>query len=167
MTYQIGVIGLPHQIGAEREAIMAIEKSGFMGNIERSISAGKLPELAKVTAGKPVKVGENDGITYYKTEVVLAIDERFPTKAGNVTTAIMVVPLDGAKQFGTASGNIVKMDGISPFIYAGRGASHVFTVVNGAGDVVKRQTGRKSAQAEIDAMRKQLDAIMALLAQKQ
>ena len=144
-----------------------IEKSGFMGNIERSISAGKLPELAKVTAGKPVKVGENDGITYYKTEVVLAIDERFPTKAGNVTTAIMVVPLDGAKTFPTASGNVVKMDGISPFIYAGRGASHVFTVVDGAGDVVKRQTGRKSAQAEIDAMRKQLDAIMALLAQKQ
>lgn len=144
-----------------------IEKSGFMGNIERSVKASKLPELGKVTAGKPVKVGESDGITYYKTEIVLAVDERFPTKAGNVTTAIMVVPLDGAKQFPTASGNIVKMDGISPFIYAGRGASHVFTVVDGAGDVVKRQTGRKSAQAEIDAMRKQLDAIMALLAQKQ
>lgn len=143
-----------------------IEKSAFIGNIERSIAAGKLPELAKVTAGKPVKVGENDGITYYKTEVVLAVDERFPTKAGNVTTAIMVVPLDGAKQFPTASGNAVKFDGIAPFIYAGRGASHVFTVVNATGDVVKRQTGRKSAQAEIDAMRKQLDAIMALLAKK-
>lgn len=143
------------------------QKSGFMGNIERSVSAIKLPELARVTAGKPVKVGENDGITYYKTEVVIAVDERFPTKAGNVTTAIMILPLDGAKQFATASGNVVKMDGIAPFIYAGRGASHVFTVVDGAGDVVKRQTGRKSAQAEIDAMRKQLDAIMALLAQKQ
>ena len=163
---------------------MAIEKSaGFMGNIERSIKVSKLPELgkitaekpmkiaelpelAKVTAGKPVKVGENDGITYYKTEVVIAVDERFPTKAGNMTTAIMVMPLDGAKAFPTASGNVVKMDGISPFIYAGRGVSHVFTVVDGAGDVVKRQTGRKSAQAEIDAMRKQLDAIMALLAKK-
>lgn len=144
-----------------------IEKAGFMGNIERSISAGKLPELAKVTAGAPVKVGENDGITYYKSTAIIAVDERFPTKAGNVTTAVMIIPVDGAKQFPTASGNVVKFDGIAPFIYAGRGASHVFTVVDGAGDVVKRQTGRKSAQAEIDAMRKQLDAIMALLAQKQ
>lgn len=145
-----------------------IEKSvGFIGNVERSITAGKLPELAKVTAEKPVKVGENDGITYYKATTIIAIDERFPTKAGNVTTAVMVIPVDGAKQFATASGNVVKFDGIAPFIYAGRGASHVFTVVDGAGDVVKRQTGRKSAQAEIDAMRKQLDAIMALLAQKQ
>lgn len=144
-----------------------IEKAGFTGNIERSISAGKLPELAKVTAGAPVKVGENDGITYYKTTAIIAVDERFPTKAGNVTTAVMVIPVDGAKQFPTASGNVVKFDGIAPFIYAGRGASHVFTVVDSAGDVVKRQTARKSAQTEIDAMRKQLNAIMALLAQKQ
>ena len=143
-----------------------IEKSGFMGNVERSVSASKLPELAKVTAEKPIKVGENDGITYYKTTAIIAVDERFPTKAGNVTTAVMVIPVDGAKQFPTASGNVVKFDGIAPFIYAGRGASHVFTVVDGAGDVVKRQTGRKSAQAEIDAMRKQLDAIMAMLAAK-
>ena len=146
---------------------MAIEKSSFMGNVERTIKVTKLPELGKVTAEKPIKVGDADGVTYYKTSVVIAVDERFPTKAGNVTTTIIVVPIDGAKQFETASGNVVKMDGISPFIYAGRGASHVFTVVDGAGDIVKRQTGRKSAQAEIDAMRKQLDAIMALLAQKQ
>ena len=146
---------------------MAIEKSSFTGNIERTIKVAKLPELGKVTAEKPIKVGDADGVTYYKTSIVIAVDERFPTKAGNVTTTIIVVPIDGAKQFETASGNVVKMDGISPFIYAGRGASHVFTVVDGAGDIVKRQTGRKSAQAEIDAMRKQLDAIMALLAQKQ
>ena len=146
---------------------MATEnKTGFMGNIERSIAVTKLPELAKVTAEKPIKVGDADGVTYYKTSVVIAIDERFPTKAGNVTTTVVVIPVDGAKQFETASGNVVKMDGISPFIYAGRGASHVFTVVNGAGDVVKRATTRKSAQAEIDAMRKQLDAIMAMLAKK-
>lgn len=147
---------------------MAIEKSsGFMGNIERTIKVTKLPELGKVTAEKPIKVGDADGVTYYKTTAIIAVDERFPTKAGNVTTAVMVIPVDGAKQFPTASGNVVKFDGIAPFIYAGRGASHVFTVVNATGDVVKRQTGRKSAQAEIDAMRKQLDAIMALLAQKQ
>lgn len=144
---------------------MSIEKSsGFIGNIERAIKVAKLPELGKVTAEKPIKVGDADGVTYYKTAVILAVDERFPTKAGNVTTAIMVVPLDGAKQFETASGNVVKMDGISPFIYAGRGASHVFTVVDGAGDVVKRQTGRKSASAEIANMQKQLDTIMAALA---
>lgn len=147
---------------------MAIEKSsGFMGNIERAIKVAKLPELGKVTAEKPIKVGDADGVTYYKTTAIIAVDERFPTKAGNVTTAVIVIPVDGAKQFPTASGNVVKFDGIAPFIYAGRGASHVFTVVNATGDVVKRQTGRKSAQAEIDAMRKQLDAIMALLAQKQ
>ena len=167
MASQMGVIGLPHQIGAERMAIMAIEKStGFMGNVERVINISKLPELGKVTAEKPVKIAENDGVTYYKTSVVIGIDERFPTKAGNMTTTVVVIPVDGAKQFETASGNVVKMDGISPFIYAGRGVSHVFTVVNETGDVVKRATTRKSAQAEIDAMRKQLDAIMALLAKK-
>ena len=144
-----------------------IEKStGFMGNVERAIQISKLPELGKVTAEKPVKIAVNDGIAYYKTSVVVAVDEKFPTKAGNMTTTVVVIPVDGAKQFETASGNVVKMDGIPPFIYAGRGASHVFTVVNETGDVVKRQTGRKSAQAEIDAMRKQLDAIMALLAKK-
>ena len=143
-----------------------MESKGYTGNIERVIKISKLPELGKVTAEKPVKIAENDGVTYYKTSVVIGIDERFPTKAGNMTTTVVVIPVDGAKQFETASGNVVKMDGISPFIYAGRGVSHVFTVVNETGDVVKRATTRKSAQAEIDAMRKQLDAIMALLAKK-
>ena len=145
---------------------MAIEKSSFMGNVERSIKITKLPELAKVTAEKPIKVGDADGVTYYKTSVVIAVDERFPTKAGNVTTTVIVVPIDGAKQFETASGNVVKMDGISPFIYAGRGASHVFTVVDGAGDVVKRSATRRSASAEIDEIKKQLAAIAAMLAAK-
>ena len=144
---------------------MAIEKStGFMGNVERAIAAGKFPEISKLTAEKPVKVGENDGIAYYKTSVVVAVDEKFPTKAGNTTTAVMVVPLDGAKQFETASGNVLKFDGISPFIYAGRGVSHVFTVVDTAGDVVKRSTSRKSAQKEIDALNAKMDTIMAALA---
>ena len=145
---------------------MAIEKSSFMGNIERSITVTKLPELGKVTADKPVRVAENDGVTYYKATVVVAIDERFPTKAGNVTTAVMVIPVDGAKQFPTASGNIVKFDGIAPFIYAGRGVSHVFTVVDTAGDVVKRTVSRRSASAEIDEIKKQLAAIAAMLAAK-
>ena len=145
---------------------MAIEKSGFMGNIERSITVTKLPELGKVTADKPVRVAENDGVTYYKATVVVAIDERFPTKAGNMTTTAIIIPVDGAKQFETVSGNTVKFDGIAPFIYAGRGASHVFTVVNSAGDVVKRATTRKSASAEIDEIKKQLAAIAAMLAAK-
>ena len=146
---------------------MAIEKSnGFMGNVERAIAAGKFPEISKLTAEKPVKVGENDGIAYYKTSVVVAVDERFPTKAGNTTTAVMVVPLDGAKQFETASGNVLKFDGIPPFIYAGRGVSHVFTVVDTAGDVVKRTVSRRSASAEIDEIKKQLAAIAAMLAAK-
>lgn len=145
---------------------MENQKSGFMGNVERAIAAGKFPEISKVTAEKPVKVGENDGITYYKASVVVAVDEKFPTKAGNVTTAVMVVPLDGAKQFETASGNVLKFDGIPPFIYAGRGVSHVFTVVNTAGDVVKRTASRRSASAEVAELKKQLDAIMTMLAAK-
>ena len=142
-----------------------IEKSAsFMGNVERTIKVAKLPELGNITAEKPIKIGDADGATYYKTSVVIAVDEKFPTKAGNVTTTVIVIPIDGAKQFETASGNVVKMDGISPFIYAGRGASHVFTVVDGAGDVVKRATTRKSAQAEIDALNAKLDALMAMFA---
>lgn len=145
---------------------MENQKSSFMGNVERAIAAGKFPEINKVTAEKPVKVGENDGIAYYKASVVVAIDEKFPTKAGNTTTAVMVVPLDGAKQFETASGNVLKFDGIPPFIYAGRGVSHVFTVVDTAGDVVKRTASRRSASAEIEEIKKQLAAIAAMLAAK-
>lgn len=143
---------------------MAIEKSGFMGNIERSIQLVKAECVSKVTAEKPIELGERDGVTYYKASVIVAIDEKFPTKAGNVTTTAVIIPVDGAKQFPTASGNVVKFDGIAPFIYAGRGASHVFTVVNATGDVVKKTGGRKSAQAEIDALNAKMDTIMAALA---
>lgn len=144
-----------------------LEKSAsFMGNVERSITVTKLPELGKVTADKPVKVAESDGVTYYRATVVVAIDEKFPTKAGNVTTTAIIIPVDGAKQFETASGNTVKFDGIAPFIYAGRGASHVFTVVDNTGDVVKRTGGRKSTATEVAELKKQLDMIMKLLASK-
>ena len=143
-----------------------MESKGYTGNIERSIKITKLPELAKVTAEKPIKVGEHDGVTYYKSAVIVAIDEKFPTKAGNVTTTAVIIPVDGAKQFPTASGNTVKFDGIAPFIYAGRGVSHVFTVVDTAGDVVKRTVSRRSASAEIDEIKKQLAAIAAMLAAK-
>ena len=136
-----------------------MEKSvSFMGNVERSIAVAKLPELGKVTADKPVKVAESDGVTYYRATVVVAIDERFPTKAGNVTTTAIVIPVDGAKQFETAGGNTVKFDGIAPFIYAGRGVSHVFTVVDNTGDVVKRKATRRSSTAEIEALNKKVDS---------
>ena len=142
-----------------------MEKSvSFMGNVERSIAVAKLPELGKVTADKPVKVAESDGVTYYRATVVVAIDERFPTKAGNVTTTAIVIPVDGAKQFETAGGNTVKFDGIAPFIYAGRGVSHVFTVVDNTGDVVKRKATRRSSTAEIETLNKKVDSLMEVIA---
>ena len=141
-------------------------KTGFMGNVERSIQIGKAECVSKVTAEKPIKIGEHDGVTYYKSSVIVAIDEKFPTKAGNVTTTAVIIPVDGAKEFSTESGNTVKFDGIAPFIYAGRGVSHVFTVVDTAGDVVKRTVSRRSASAEIDEIKRQLAAIAAMLAAK-
>ena len=143
---------------------MAIEKSsGYTGNIERVISLAKFPELARETAKTPRLIADKDGVAYYKAEVVVAVDRHFPTKSGNETTTLVVIPLDGGKEF-PFNGGKLKMDGISPFIYGGRGISHVFTVYGDNGDVMKRQNGRKSASAEIANMQKQLDTIMAALA---
>ena len=142
---------------------MAIEKSGYTGNIERVISLAKFPELAKETAKTPRLIADKNGVAYYKAEVVVAIDRHFPTKAGNETTTMVVIPLDGAKEFAFDGGKL-KMDGISPFIYGGRGVSHVFTVLDDTGDVMKRPTARRSAQKEIDALNAKMDTIMAALA---
>ena len=142
---------------------MATEKSSFMGNIERAISIAKFPELAKETAKTPRLIADKDGVAYYKAEIVVAVDRHFPTKAGNETTTMVVIPLDGAKEFPFDGGKL-KMDGISPFIYGGRGASHVFTIYADNGDVMKRSTTRKSAQKEIDALNQKMDTIMAALA---
>lgn len=139
--------------------------NGFIGNIERAISVSKLAELSKETASTPRLIADKDGVAYYKAEMVVAIDRRFPTKAGNVTNAVIIIPLDGGKEF-PFNGGKLKMDGISPFIYGGRGASHVFTVYDDGGDVMKRSTTRKSASAEVQELKKQLDAIMALLSKK-
>ena len=144
---------------------MAIEKSSFMGNIERVISLSKWAEIANLTADKPVKVASRDGATLFTAKVGVMVDTNFPTKAGNTTTTVVFVPLDGAKEFAFDGGK-VKMDGIAPFIYQGRGASHVFSVLDDAGDVVKRHTSRKSASAEVAELKKQLDAIMTLLSKK-
>ena len=143
---------------------MATEKSnGFIGNVERAIALAKFPELAKETAKTPRLIADKDGVAYYKAEIVVAVDRHFPTKAGNETTTMVVIPLDGAKEFAFDGGKL-KMDGISPFIYGGRGVSHVFTVYGDDGDVMKRKTGRKSAQAEIDALNEKMNTILAALA---
>lgn len=141
-----------------------MEKSGYTGNIERVIKLAKAPELAHET-GEVRLIADKDGVAYYKASVVVAVDRHFPTKAGNETTTLVVIPVDGAKEF-SFNGGKVKMDGIAPFIYGGRGISHVFTVLDDAGDVMKRSTTRKSASAEVAELKKQLDAIMAMLSKK-
>ena len=138
-------------------------KTGFMGNIERTVNLSKWDEIAHLTAEKPVKIAEKDGATLYTAKVGIIVDNNFPTKAGNTVTTAILVPLDGAKEF-EFSGGKLKFDGINPFIYAGRGASHVFTTYADNGDVMKRSTTRKSAQKEIDALNQKMDTIMAALA---
>lgn len=140
---------------------MAMEKSGFMGNIERAIRLGKAFP-ANVT-GSARLVKEEGGASFFKAEIGVIVDAAFPTKAGNTTTALIVVPLPGGKDFPTNWGK-VQMNGIPPFIYQGRGVSHVFTALDNTGDVVKKKSTRKSAAAEIEELKKQLADIAALLA---
>ena len=139
------------------------QKSGFMGNIERTVKLGKWDEIAHLTAEKPVKIAEKDGATLYTAKVGIIVDNNFPTKAGNTVTTAIIVPLDGAKEF-EFNGGKLKFDGINPFIYAGRGASHVFTTYADNGDVMKRSTTRKSSQKQIDELNAKMDTIMAALA---
>ena len=141
-----------------------MESKGYTGNIERVIKLAKMPELAKET-GDVRLIKDADGVAYYKASVVIAVDRHFPTKAGNETTTVVLIPIDGGKEFAFDGGKL-KFDGISPFIYGGRGISHVFTVLDDSGDVMKRSTTRKSASAEVAELKKQLDAIMAMLAAK-
>ena len=141
-----------------------MESKGYTGNIERVIKISKAPELAKET-GEVRLIKDADGVAYYKASVVIAVDRHFPTNAGNETTTVVLIPIDGGKEFAFDGGKL-KFDGISPFIYGGRGISHVFTVLDDSGDVMKRSTTRKSASAEVAELKKQLDAIMAMLAAK-
>ena len=142
---------------------MENQKSGFMGNIERTINLGKWDEIAHLTAEKPVKIAEKDGAALYTAKVGIIVDNNFPTKAGNTVTTAILVPLDGAKEF-EFNGGKLKFDGINPFIYAGRGASHVFTTYADNGDVMKKPTTRRSAQREIDALNEKMNTILAALA---
>lgn len=140
------------------------KSSGYVGNVERVIALAKAPELAHET-GDVRLIKDENGVAYYKASVVIAVDRHFPTKAGNETVTAVLIPINGGKEFAFNGGKL-KFDGISPFIYAGRGMSHVFTVLNDSGDVMKRNTTRKSASAEVAELKKQLDAIMAMLAAK-
>ena len=141
------------------------KNNSFTGNVERAVALSKWEEIAHLTANKPAMVASHDGATLFKVEMGVVVDTCFPTKAGNTTTAIVIVPLGGGKDF-HIEGATLKMNGVSPFIYQGRGMSQVFTVLNDAGDVVKHHNGRKSAATEVAEMKKQLDMIMALLAKK-
>lgn len=142
---------------------MESKNGGYVGNIERTIKLSKWDEISHLTAEKPVKIAEKDGAVLYTAKVGIIIDNNFPTKAGNTVTTAILVPLDGGKEFDFTGGK-VKFDGINPFIYAGRGASHVFTTYADNGDIMKRNTSRKSAQKEIDALNAKMDTIMAALA---
>ena len=142
---------------------MESKNGGYVGNIERTIKLGKWDEISHLTAEKPVKIAEKDGATLYTAKVGIIVDNNFPTKAGNIVTTAILVPLDGAKEF-EFNGGKLKFDGINPFIYAGRGASHVFTTYADNGDVMKRSTTRKSAQKEIDALNEKMNAVLAALA---
>ena len=142
---------------------MENQKNGFMGNLERSIKIGKMFPDTETGAVRLVK--EEDGASFFKVEIGIVVDTRFPTKAGNTTTALILVPLVGGKDFPTNWGK-VQMNGIPPFIYQGRGASMVFTSLNTNGDVMKKNTSRRSASAEIDEIKKQLAAISAMLTAK-
>ena len=137
-------------------------QKSFTGNVERAIQVGKAFP-ATVTAEKPVKVGEHDGAFMFSVKMGIVVDTRFPTKAGNVTTALIVVPLDGGKEF-PINGGKVKLDGIPPFIYGGRGVSQVFTTYADNGDVVKRKSTRRSSTAEIEELNKKVDNLMAAIA---
>ena len=139
-----------------------MENKSFTGNVERAIKLGKMFP-STVTADRPIKVGEADGAVMFTAKIGIVIDTCFPTKAGNTTTTVVIVPLDGAKEF-PIDGGKVKMDGIPPFIYEGRGVSQVFTTYADNGDVVKRKAGRKSAQAEIDDLNEKMNTILAALA---
>lgn len=148
---------------AERSHIMA-EKNIFTGNVDRAIRLGKM--FPKTCTGEPpTKVGEGEGAFFFTVKVGVVIDTRFPTKAGNTTTTVVIVPLDGAKDFPIEGGKI-KMDGVPPFIYQGRGDSQVFTAYADNGDVVKRTGRRKSAASEIEELKKQLSEIAAMLSKK-
>lgn len=131
--------------------------SAFVGNTERALSVGKFDVVQKCTANKPIELGTVDGVHLFKTEFVVGLDTKFPTKKGGVTSALIIVPIDGAKTLAGDWGS-VKFDAGPMFIYK---AARMFNVLDANGDVAKK--GRKSAASEIEELKKQLAEMATLL----
>lgn len=125
--------------------------SAFVGNIERANSLSKLEAVLKCTAGKPIDLGTERGVHLFKIEMVVGLDTAFPTKKGGVTSALVFIPLDGAKSL-VGSWGSVEFNAGNPFIYK---ASRMFTVLDKNGDVAKK--GRVSASDKIEAMQAQME----------
>lgn len=137
-----------------------MESKIFVGNLERATKVAQFTEVQKCTSEEPIFLGSHDGVHLFKVSTVMAVDTAFPTKKGGVTTALLVCPLDGAKSLKWGDGS-AELDCGPLWIYK---ASRMFRTLDAAGDPVKK--GRKSAASEVAELKKQLDAIMALLAQK-
>lgn len=133
-------------------------KTTFIDNVARANEVGKFDVVRKCTASKPIELGTVDGVHLFKTEIVVGLDTKFPTKKGGVTSALIIVPLDGAKEL-TGDWGSISFNAGCPFIYK---ASRMFTVLDRNGDVAKK--GRKSAASEIEELRKQLADMAAILA---
>lgn len=139
---------------------MAIEKtagSAFVDNVNRANSLSQLKAVLKCTANRPIDLGTEKGVHLFKVEMVVGLDTAFPTKKGGVTSALVLIPLDGAKKLVGEWGS-VEFNAGNPFIYK---ASRMFTVLDKNGDVQKR--GRKSAASEIEELKKQLAEMAQLL----
>lgn len=139
---------------------MAIEKtsgSAFVDNVNRANSLSRLKAVLKCTANKPIDLGTEQGVHLFKVEMVVGLDTAFPTKKGGVTSALVLIPLDGAKKLVGEWGS-VEFNAGNPFIYK---ASRMFTVLDKNGDVQKK--GRKSAASEIEELKKQLAEMAQLL----
>ncbi len=137
-----------------------MEKANFIGNIERATLIGKFEEVQKCTSTEPVYLGTRDGVHLFKVSAVMAVDTAFPTKKGGVTTALLVCPLEGGKSLKWADGEC-RLDAGPLWIYK---ASRMFRVLDATGDPVKK--GRQSTAKEVAELKKQLDTILQLLAQK-
>lgn len=138
-----------------------MESKSFLGNIERATKVAQFAEVQKCTSSKPAFLGTVDGVHLFKAEAVFAVDTAFPTKKGGVTTALLIVPLDGAKSLKWDDGS-AELDAGPLWVYK---ASRMFRVLDAAGDPVKK--GRQSTAKEVAELKSQLNAMMAMLAKLQ
>ena len=135
-------------------------KETFVGNRERVLALSKIDTVQKCTASTPAFLGTRDGVHLWKTEMVVGLDTAFPTKAGGITSALVIFPLDGGKVLKCEDAT-VEFDCGPMWIYR---AARMFSVESPTGD---KKGGRKSAAAEVAELRSQLNAMMAMLAKLQ